>query len=186
MAVQLPIHQDVPALVKEVRRDMSGDASDKLLRVGDLAKETGKTVRALHLYEELGLLAPSDRSKGGYRLYTADSVVRVQFIAKLQDMGFSLTHISEIVRAWEASASAPTAMARMRELYAQKLEETRVQRERLIALERELVASLAYLDTCDSCDPKRLIQSCSSCDMHGCSTHVPGLVAGLHQHPHTR
>ena len=39
------------------------------LRVGELAKVTGKTVRALHLYEELGLLAPSERSKGGYRLY---------------------------------------------------------------------------------------------------------------------
>ncbi|MBK8173122.1 MAG: MerR family transcriptional regulator [Sandaracinaceae bacterium] len=168
-----------------MRRDSSAEgptASDeKLLRVGDLAKAAGKTVRALHLYEELGLLVPTDRSKGGYRLYAADSVTRVHFISKLQDMGFSLTHIGEIVRAWEASASAPSAMARMRDLYNQKLEETRAQRERLIALERELVASVAYLDTCDACDPKRLIQSCSSCDMHSCSTHVPGLVAGLHQ-----
>lgn len=183
MGLQLPVHHDeIPSLVKEVRKDPSVD--EKPLRVGDLAKETGKTVRALHLYEELGLLQPSDRSKGGYRLYAADSIVRVQFISKLQDMGFSLTHIGEIVRAWEASASAPTAMARMRELYAQKLEETRLQRERLLQLERELRASVEYLDTCDSCDPKRLIHSCSSCDMHACSTDVPGLVAGLHQHPH--
>ena len=41
-----------------------------LLKVGELAKRTGKTVRAIHLYEELGLLAPAVRSKGGFRLYS--------------------------------------------------------------------------------------------------------------------
>ncbi len=41
------------------------------LKVGELAKRTGKTVRAVHLYEELGLLAPAVRSKGGFRLYPA-------------------------------------------------------------------------------------------------------------------
>ena len=38
-----------------------------LLKVGELAKRTGKTVRAVHLYEELGLLTPAVRSKGGFR-----------------------------------------------------------------------------------------------------------------------
>ncbi len=41
-----------------------------LLKVGELAKRTGKTVRAVHLYEELGLLDPAVRSKGGFRLYS--------------------------------------------------------------------------------------------------------------------
>ena len=36
-----------------------------LLKVGELARRTGKTVRAIHLYEELGLLTPAVRSKGG-------------------------------------------------------------------------------------------------------------------------
>ena len=43
-----------------------------LLRVGDLARQTGKTVRAIHLYEELGLLAPATRSSGGFRLYDSN------------------------------------------------------------------------------------------------------------------
>ena len=43
-----------------------------LLRVGDLAQRTQKSVRALHLYEELGLLLPIERSKGGFRLYSDD------------------------------------------------------------------------------------------------------------------
>jgi hypothetical protein len=47
------------------------------LRVGDVARLAGKTVRALHLYEELGILEPTLRSKGGFRLYNHDAVRRV-------------------------------------------------------------------------------------------------------------
>ena len=62
-----------------------------LIKVGDLAHRTGKTVRAIHLYEELGLLSPPVRSKGGFRMYSGDGVKRIEWIQKLQDMGFSLT-----------------------------------------------------------------------------------------------
>lgn len=41
-----------------------------LLKVGELAKQTGLTVRALHHYDDIGLLQPSARSDAGYRLYT--------------------------------------------------------------------------------------------------------------------
>ena len=64
---------------------------EKPLRVGELARRTGKTVRALHLYEELGLLRPVHRSKGGFRLFAPSSVKRVQWIGKLQDAGFQVT-----------------------------------------------------------------------------------------------
>ena len=41
----------------------------ELLRIGELAKRTNRTVRALRLYEELGILEPAERSSAGYRLY---------------------------------------------------------------------------------------------------------------------
>ena len=46
----------------------------KRLKIGELAKLSGKSVRALHLYEELGLLTPAERSKGGFRLYGTETV----------------------------------------------------------------------------------------------------------------
>jgi DNA-binding transcriptional MerR regulator len=148
------------------------------LRVGDLAARTQKTVRALHLYEELGLLAPSERSKGNYRLYDAGAVLRVRWIAKLQDMGFSLPEIRDVLSDWGASGSAASAMAKVRTLYAQKLEETRAQIARLVTLERELKGSITYLDTCDTCAPERLVNACPRCELHEDSP--PELVAGLH------
>jgi DNA-binding transcriptional MerR regulator len=160
---------------------LEGDG--ELLQVGDLAKETGKTVRAIHLYEELDLLRPVGRSKGRYRLYGRDALVRIRWIQKLQDMGFSLPDIQTVVREWEQSSSAPGAMTKMRAVYTNKLEETRATRKRLQALERELEASLEYLDTCDVCEPERLLSHCNRCDRHGCDHAVPELVAGFHANP---
>ena len=150
-----------------------------LLQVGDLARLCGKTVRAIHLYEELGLLTPAARSRGRYRLYASTSLVRVRWIGKLQDMGFSLGDIQTIVKEWERSSSAPRAMVQIRELYRKKLSETREQLRRMKALEHDLEASLTYLDTCEVCDPDRMLSACKACDLHECDARVPDLVAGF-------
>ncbi len=69
-------------------------------------------------------------------------------------------------------------MAHVKQLYRQKLEETDRQIERLRELRKELSASVEYLETCEVCDPLKLISSCPRCDMHECG--APELVAGLH------
>ncbi len=151
-----------------------------MLQVGDLARAAGKTVRAIHHYEEVGLLQPSARSKGGYRLYDQAALTRIRWIGKLHDLGLSLSEIQEMVRIWEAAPSAPGAMAKIRGVYQQKLEETRAQIANLAKLERELEASIDYLDTCDTCDPARLVHACVACDQHACDHQAPELVAGFH------
>ena len=156
--------------------------SRELMQVGDLAHETGKTVRAIHLYEELGLLTPVARSKGRYRLYGPEALVRIRWIGKLQEMGFSLGDIQTIVREWPRAGGAPGAMKSMREVYTRKLEETRAQRRRLEALENELESTLQYLDTCEVCDPQRVISACNCCDLHDKETDVPELVLGFRAH----
>jgi MerR family copper efflux transcriptional regulator len=153
---------------------------EKLIQVGDIAKLSGKTVRAIHHYEELGLLQPHARSKGRYRLYDAGAIARVRWINKMHDLGLSLTQIQEIVETWESAASAPSAMGQMRGIYQRKLEETRAQIEHLKSLERELQASIRYLDTCDTCDPAEIVQACSSCHVHEKDQTQPELVAGIH------
>lgn len=160
----------------------TSEAGATLLQVGDLARESGKTVRAIHLYEELDLLRPAARSKGRYRLYGPEALVRIRWIGKLQDMGFSLTDIQTIVRDWEDGPTAPGAMTKMKATYANKLAETRDHIRRLQALEQELKASLAYLDTCEVCEPDRLLSTCGSCEHHDCNHDVPELVLGFRAH----
>jgi MerR family copper efflux transcriptional regulator len=159
----------------------STEDGEKLFQVGDIAKATGKTVRALHHYEEVGLLRPHARSKGRYRLYDQAALNRVRWIGKLHDLGLSLSQIQEMIATWETAPSAPGAMSRIRGVYQQKLEETRAQIAHLTSLERELEASIDYLDTCDAaCDPAELILACTHCDHHDRSRPEPELVAGIH------
>src|SRR5438552_4021481 len=101
------------------------------LKIGELSKLSGKSVRALHLYEELGLLTPAERSKGGFRLYGTDAVTRVRWIGHLNDLGFSLSEIQAVSLDWQNGHSGPEAMKSVRSLYEQKLADTRDQIERL-------------------------------------------------------
>ena len=152
------------------------------LRVGELSRRTGKTVRALRLYEECGLLEPAKRSSGGFRLYSGGAVIRVRWISQLQELGFTLQEIRLVLKGWEQQDSAPAAMSEVTELYQQKLTETRERIANLRALEAELASSLEYLQTCETCHPEKLVESCSRCDVHESDQYLPELVAGFHTH----
>jgi DNA-binding transcriptional MerR regulator len=65
------------------------------LKVGELAKRTGLTVRTLHHYHEIGLLKPSLHTDAGYRLYTAADVARLQQVLSLRQLGFSLEEVRD-------------------------------------------------------------------------------------------
>jgi DNA-binding transcriptional MerR regulator len=176
----LPVTAAPPDFVFEDGADERGEDGERLLQVGDIARAAGKTVRAIHHYEEVGLLRPHARSKGRYRLYDQAALARVRWIGKLHDLGLSLSEIQEMLRLWESASSAPGAMARIRSIYTQKLAETRAQIAHLTSLERELAASVEYLDTCGTCDPAELVRACTCCNHHDHTQPEPHLVAGIH------
>ncbi len=64
-------------------------------KVGELARRTGLTVRALHHYDEIGLLRPSLHTESGHRLYTAVDVARLQRILSLRQIGLSLEEVRD-------------------------------------------------------------------------------------------
>jgi MerR family transcriptional regulator, thiopeptide resistance regulator len=64
------------------------------LRVGELAKATGLTVRTLHYYEEIGLLVASERSAAGHRRYGEADVARLYRVCLLRRLGLSLDDIA--------------------------------------------------------------------------------------------
>ena len=69
-----------------------------LLRIQEVAAETGLTTRTIRYYEELGLLKPAARSEGSYRLFDPDDLERLRFIKGLRDdAGFSLAEIGQLL-----------------------------------------------------------------------------------------
>lgn len=63
------------------------------MKIGELAQRTGLTVKALHHYEEEGLLVPSARTPAGHRLYDSADLERLQRILALRSLGLSLAEV---------------------------------------------------------------------------------------------
>jgi len=70
---------------------------DGTWRIGELARETGLTVRTLHHYDQLGLLSPLSRTEGGHRCYTSGDVRRLHRIVALRSLGISLEEIGTLL-----------------------------------------------------------------------------------------
>lgn len=165
-----------------MQRQAIAQEKPRLLRIGELARAVGKTVRAIHLYEELGLLTPVQRTQGGFRLYTEDAVGRINWIQKLQAIGFSLTEIQGFARQFESADSGRSAAGRVREVFQAKLAEVRNQLTQLQVVENDLVEALDYLESCQSCAPSYSPHECSSCGHEGhAAGDAPDLFAGLSQ-----
>ena len=156
----------------------------KHLKVGDLARQTGKSVRALRLYEELDLLHPVARSHGGFRLYDDSALTRIRWIELLQEAGLSLHQIQGLLKAWQSSRNAPEAMAAVRDTFQKKLAEARQAIARYEQLARELEGTLEYLRTCQVCrTPRTTLQECPHCPEDHGTKEEPALVAGFHTDP---
>ena len=154
-------------------------SGSQYVRVGDLARQTGKTVRAIHLYEELGLIEPATRSSGGFRLYHPAVVERVRWIDLLNGLGLSLHDTKQMLERWWHSARGPEAMDELRTLFNAKLEETRDNIRRQQQLEQELVDGLAYLDACRVCGEPGAVDCCVTCTHDHGVEREPALVAGF-------
>ena len=76
---------------------MAHDGAVSKYTVGEVARRSGASVRALHHYDEIGLLHPSKRGENGYRLYTADDLVQLRQIRFYRELDFGLEEIAEIL-----------------------------------------------------------------------------------------
>ncbi len=178
---RLAIVQGTPLSSNAARAPLDACAEGELLQVGDLAKRTKKTVRAIHLYEDLGLLRPVERSRGRFRLYNHDSVERVLWIAKMQAVGFSLPELRDLLVEQEQAKSPKAAALVLRGAYVEKLAAVQEKLAELHRLEQELLSSLTYLDACQSaCNDDAHRNDCPACARHADQPEPPQLVMGAH------
>lgn len=67
------------------------------MQIGEVAERTGLSLRTIRHYEEAGLVLPSARSKGGFRLYTESDVERLMVIRRMKPLGFSLEEMRDLL-----------------------------------------------------------------------------------------
>ncbi len=67
------------------------------MQIGEVAERTGLSLRTIRWYEQEGLVAPTARSAGGFRLYSADDVRRLEVIKRMKPLGFALEEMRELL-----------------------------------------------------------------------------------------
>jgi DNA-binding transcriptional MerR regulator len=71
--------------------------TEPTMQIGEVAERIGLSLRTIRYYEEVGLITPSGRTQGGFRLYTERDVVRLQVVKDMKPLGFSLDEMRDLL-----------------------------------------------------------------------------------------
>ncbi|WP_181787078.1 MerR family transcriptional regulator [Streptomyces phytophilus] len=105
---------------------------DTLYSIGELARRTGLTVKTVRFYSDRGIVAPTDRSPAGYRLYNIDTVARLDLVRTLRELGLDLPTIRKVV---DRELSLPEVAAAHAEALAVQI--------RVLSLRRAVLSAVA-------------------------------------------
>lgn len=114
------------------------------MHIGEVAERTELSLRTLRHYDEIGLASPSDRTAGGFRLYTETDVERLLLIRRMKPLGFSLEQMGEVLAARDALAADPDdpAARAALETFVVDAQERREKLARQLDTADELIARL--------------------------------------------
>lgn len=107
-------------------------------QIGELSRSLGVTARTLRLYEQMGLIAPPQRTEGGIRYYTKDDIRRIKFVLKLKELGLSLQQMQELAEIYRETKMPDKIMPRLIELLDSHTHAIRRKIERLSSLARDI------------------------------------------------
>jgi DNA-binding transcriptional MerR regulator len=116
--------------------------------IGELARESGVTVRALHHYDAIGLVRASERTAAGHRRYTESDLRRLYQVRALRALGVPLDRVGDVL------ADDPAAM---RALLRAQLDELTAQAERVERLSVRIRSLLRQLDEASMPDPEQFM-----------------------------
>lgn len=71
--------------------------AQRYMQIGEVSERTGLSLRTIRYYEEVGLVVPSARSPGGFRLYTEADIARLQVVKRMKPLDFSLDQMRQLL-----------------------------------------------------------------------------------------
>lgn len=133
-----------------VRRPAEAVVETPTLRIGEVAKRSGLSVKTIRFYCDEGLLHPYGRSEGGYRLFSAESLAELDIIRALRAMDVP---IAELARILDVRRAGVCNCSILKESIAAKLTSINARMEDLQAMKRELTRLLASWEDCGGLKP---------------------------------
>ncbi len=107
------------------------------MQIGEVAERTGLSLRTIRYYEEVGLVVPSARSQGGFRLYTQADVDRLTLTRSMKPLGLHLEQMRELLAILDPTPDSPAVadpdarLTEFAELAERRCEEMRTQLHRV-------------------------------------------------------
>ena len=135
------------------------------LRTAEVARLAGVNIETLRFYERKGILPEPPRRASGYRQYPPETVERVRFIKRAQDLGFSLREIQELLDLRQLSRAKS---ARVRRVVEAKLGEIEHKIRDLEAMKESLTELISACDGRGSIASCPIIESLSGCELCNC------------------
>ncbi len=124
---------------------MQSPARAGLLQIGQVAGRTGLSLRTIRFYEETGLVRPTSRTEGGFRLYSEDDVARLEIIKRMKPLGFSLEEMQDLLALLADLARTPgdpVLVERLRMFHEAAMARVRALRDQ-VAVAEDFAGSLA-------------------------------------------
>lgn len=140
-------------------------ADEKLLTTGDMARESGSTLRTVRFYEEEGLIAPQGRTGGGHRHFDPKELVKLQLALDLREAGLSLADIKRLFDLKTSCESPQEASREMQSVLEQQITEMQAKISNLRRLRDDLVSMVSVIDECKACEGRRFPLRCTECDV---------------------
>jgi DNA-binding transcriptional MerR regulator len=160
------------ATAKEMR-------SDDLLKIGEVARRTGVTLRTIRYYQSLGLIEAAHRTRGGLHLYRTEACDRIQFIRDLRSLDVPLARIRDLLGQRKTARTGAEGAREVAATLTHSLADVEKRVQQYLVLRHEMTEALGVLETCLRCSRKPSREVCYACENLTRRERVPAYVRAL-------
>ncbi len=155
-------------------RESEGNGNNgRLMRIGELARKAGTTMRTIRYYEQLGLIAPAARTRGGFRLYDEDELRKLRLIKNLQLVDTPLSQVKAFFDQRRRGRVAWEIAGGLSALLEQQLRELEQRIAQFHAMETSLRETIEILRCCAECSLEPGPGVCPHCPVITSRSEIP-------------
>jgi DNA-binding transcriptional MerR regulator len=131
----------------ESRREGAGaSVGDGQMQIGEVAERTSLSLRTIRYYEEVGLVPPSARTQGGFRLYTEDDLARLMLVKRMKPLDFSLEEMRGLLEILDRLEAGRVTAAQRADLTGRLALYREIAERRIEALRSQLESAEAFTE----------------------------------------